>query len=58
MPDGMTIDKEDKLWLTTFGGGAIHRVDPTTGSVLQSIPLPASKVSITKQMDIYILISK
>ncbi|XP_012255921.2 regucalcin-like [Athalia rosae] len=44
-PDGMTIDVEDKLWVATFGGSAIHRVDPVTGSLLQSVSLPAAKIT-------------
>ena len=31
VPDGMTIDREDKLWVAFFNGGAVLRLDPETG---------------------------
>lgn len=30
-PDGMTIDAEDKLWVSCFFAGKVARYDPNTG---------------------------
>jgi sugar lactone lactonase YvrE len=40
-PDGMTIDEEDMLWIAHFGGGRITRWDPTKGTLLTTIEVPA-----------------
>ena len=32
VPDGMTIDTEDKLWVALYDGGAVIKVDPQTGT--------------------------
>lgn len=45
VPDGMTIDAEDKLWIALYGGGAVIKVDPLTGSLLHLIPIPALYVT-------------
>ncbi|KAK7088973.1 regucalcin-like [Littorina saxatilis] len=45
VPDGMTIDTDNKLWVALYGGGAVIRLDPHTGTVLQKVDLPASKTS-------------
>ncbi|WP_119066686.1 SMP-30/gluconolactonase/LRE family protein [Aggregatilinea lenta] len=42
MPDGMAIDSEGMLWIAHFYGGAVHRWNPDTGKVLETIKLPAS----------------
>jgi sugar lactone lactonase YvrE len=44
-PDGMTIDAEGKLWVALFGAGAVHRYDPETGALLQTIQVPAPHTS-------------
>lgn len=44
-PDGMTIDEEGKLWIALWGGWAISRWDPETGSCIGMIDLPVSQVS-------------
>lgn len=44
-PDGMTIDKEGKLWVALWGGGCVARFDPMTGELLQKINVPAPNVS-------------
>ena len=31
LPDGMTIDTEDKLWVACYGAGAVFKFDPQTG---------------------------
>jgi sugar lactone lactonase YvrE len=42
-PDGMTIDEEGKLWICHWGGSAVHRWDPDTGKIMESIPMPVSQ---------------
>ena len=44
-PDGMTIDKEDKLWIALWGGSKVIRCDPATGKVLAEIPAPAKNTT-------------
>lgn len=42
MPDGMAIDREGMLWIAHFFGGAVHRWNPLTGQVVETIKLPTS----------------
>jgi sugar lactone lactonase YvrE len=42
MPDGMSIDREGMLWIAHFFGGAVHRWNPHTGQVIETIKLPTS----------------
>ncbi len=44
-PDGMTIDNEGKLWIALWGGWAVSRWDPESGSCIGMIDLPVSQVS-------------
>jgi len=44
-PDGMTIDKEGKLWIALHGGAAVGRFDPDTGKLLGKIQVPAPNVT-------------
>jgi len=44
-PDGMTIDANDNLWVAMFGGSAVRHFDPTDGSLLDTVELPASNVT-------------
>jgi sugar lactone lactonase YvrE len=45
LPDGMTIDTEDMLWVGHWGGSRVQRWDPRTGKVLKVIKLPVSQVT-------------
>ena len=45
MPDGMTIDRENHLWIGLWGGGAVTCWDPVSGRLLQTIPMPAKNVT-------------
>ncbi|KAK3088769.1 hypothetical protein FSP39_023562 [Pinctada imbricata] len=45
IPDGMTIDNEGKIWVAGFNGGKVFRFDPETGKQLQSIKIPAKRVT-------------
>ena len=44
-PDGMTIDAEGMLWIALWEGGCVGRWDPQTGSVLDTMPVPARRVT-------------
>ena len=39
-PDGMTIDADGMLWVAMCHGGAVLRIDPHNGSLLQKIDFP------------------
>ncbi|WP_010277479.1 SMP-30/gluconolactonase/LRE family protein [Paenibacillus senegalensis] len=45
LPDGMTIDAEDCLWIAHWGGCQVSRWNPKTGDKLASIELPALNVT-------------
>ena len=44
VPDGMTTDSEDCLWVAHFGGARITRYSPA-GEVLQAVPVPALNIT-------------
>ena len=44
-PDGMTIDADGMLWVALFGGGAVERIDPRSGAVLERVRLPVRQVT-------------
>lgn len=44
-PDGMTVDVEGMLWIALWGGAAVGRFDPTSGTLLQKINVPALHVT-------------
>ncbi|MCY3575331.1 MAG: SMP-30/gluconolactonase/LRE family protein [Chloroflexi bacterium] len=44
VPDGMTIDSEDCLWVAHFGGARITRYSPT-GEILTVLPLPVPNIT-------------
>lgn len=44
-PDGMTIDKDDKLWIAHWGGFGVYRWDPITGKLLEKVKVPAKNVT-------------
>jgi D-xylonolactonase len=44
LPDGMTVDSEDHLWIAHWGGGRISRFSPD-GELERSIRLPASRIT-------------
>lgn len=45
LPDGMTIDTDNKLWVAMYDGGKVIRLDPATGDTLSAITLPVPKVT-------------
>ncbi|XP_045474754.1 regucalcin-like [Harmonia axyridis] len=44
-PDGMTIDEDDNLWVALYNGGAVIKINPKTGKLLQVIAIPAHAVT-------------
>lgn len=44
-PDGMTIDRDDNLWVALYGGGSIVQIDSRRGSLLQIVAIPAEAVT-------------
>lgn len=45
VPDGMTIDTDDNLWIALYGGSAVIKVNPESGEVLQVVDLPVLYVT-------------
>lgn len=44
-PDGMTVDAEGMLWVAHWDGSRVTRWDPASGELLQTILLPADRVT-------------
>jgi len=45
VPDGMTIDAEDKIWAAVWGSSCVYRIDPETGRILETVETPVPQVS-------------
>lgn len=45
VPDGMTIDAEDNLWLAVWDGSRVEKRDGKTGKLLARIDVPAKHTS-------------
>lgn len=45
VPDGMTIDEDDNLWIALYDGGCVIKVNSKTGKLLQIIAIPAQYVT-------------
>ena len=44
-PDSMTTDSEGMLWVAMWGGASLTRWNPSTGQLLEAIPIPALNVT-------------
>jgi len=44
-PDGMTRDAEGNLWIAFWGGSAVRCFSPTTGALLETVPVPTAQPS-------------
>ncbi|KPU79867.1 uncharacterized protein Dana_GF27789 [Drosophila ananassae] len=44
-PDGLTIDTEGNIYVATFGGSSVFKVNPSTGKILVEIKIPTSQVT-------------
>lgn len=42
VPDGMTIDEDDNLWVAMWGGRRIYQIEAGTGKKLRTLELPVS----------------
>ncbi|KAJ8914189.1 hypothetical protein NQ315_015962 [Exocentrus adspersus] len=45
IPDGMTIDENDHLWVALFGGSAVINIDPKTSTLIEIINMPVSYIT-------------
>lgn len=45
LPDGMTIDADGNLYVATFNGYTVFKIDPRTGTVLQEIKFPCKQIT-------------
>lgn len=45
VPDGMTIDKDDNLWVALYNGGSVIKINSINGKLLQVIAIPAQCVT-------------
>lgn len=45
IPDGMTIDKNNHLWIAHWGGGRVSKWDPVNSRKLDELKIPAINVS-------------
>ena len=43
--DGMAIDGEGTLWIAVYGGWAVKRYDPQSGTLLAEYEMPFSNVT-------------
>ena len=44
-PDGLTLDREDHVWLALWGGHSVIQLDGRTGAILATVKLPAPHVT-------------
>jgi D-xylono/L-arabinono-1,4-lactonase len=44
LPDGITLDSDDCLWIAFWGGSAVRRID-STGNLIEEISLPVKQPS-------------
>jgi|SRR5690554_339136 len=44
-PDGSTLDEEGMLWIAHWGGGIVSRWNPETGTLLDTLVVPAPNVT-------------
>ncbi|XP_030386451.1 regucalcin isoform X2 [Scaptodrosophila lebanonensis] len=45
LPDGMTIDTDGNIYVATFNGHTIYKLDPRTGKVLLEIKFPTKQIT-------------
>lgn len=44
-PDGMTIDRDDNLWVALYGGGCIVHINPRSKIVIRIVAIPSRYVT-------------
>lgn len=45
VPDGMTIDEDDNLWIALYDGGSVIKIDSKNGKLLQVIAIPSRYIT-------------
>lgn len=45
VPDGMTIDNQGYLYVCTWGGSRIIKVEPNSGEIVEEIEFPTSRIT-------------
>ncbi|XP_026876579.2 regucalcin-like [Electrophorus electricus] len=45
LPDGMCTNMDSKLWVACYNGGRVIRIDPQTGTRLQTVQLRVAKIT-------------
>jgi len=45
IPDGMTIDSDENLWIAVFAGGKVIKVDPRQGKKIGQIDFPTKNMT-------------
>ncbi|XP_054728966.1 regucalcin-like isoform X1 [Anastrepha obliqua] len=45
LPDGLTIDSDGNLYVCTFNGHTIYKINPSTGKVLLEIKFPTKQIT-------------
>jgi sugar lactone lactonase YvrE len=45
VPDGMTIDADGNLYVTTFGAWTIYKINPNTNTIELEIKMPCEQVT-------------
>lgn len=45
VPDGMTIDRDDNLWVAQWGGFGVYCYNPYTGELLAKVEVPVPNVA-------------
>lgn len=45
VPDGCTIDSDDKIWIAHWGGSCVAQYCPVNNVCLQVVPMPVSQVT-------------
>nr|XP_017023439.1 regucalcin [Drosophila kikkawai] len=44
-PDGMTVDTDGNIYVATFNGGTVFKVNPSTGKILLEIKIPTMQIT-------------
>ena len=45
IPDGLSVDAEDMLWVAQWGGSQVSRWNPRTGRLIDAISIPVPNVT-------------
>lgn len=45
VPDGMTMDEHDNLWVAVYAGKSVLNIDSRNGNLIRKIPFPVTKIT-------------